>query len=393
MKMDTNKKYKVLWFDDEFDTLDIIREKGKLNSIQLCGFKNAKEGIDELNLRIEEYDAVVVDGKFYEKPGQLGDTLGDQALFNVGVALERLQDRKKIPWFILSGQISFTKDRNRYADGFKNNKVYDKTIESDILELWRDIKFEANRQIETQIRHKYQRVFEVCTEKYLGEDAGRRLFNAMTILENDIDKLDTEDFFNSVRKIIEKLFYGFNRLGILPDEILNTNGWMNSASRFLCNSHQSFKLNKEILHPAISFNLKHIMQIIQDASHSEGSLSLRIDEFVGSMSTAYLYKSVVLQLLDIIIWYKTFSDNHPDASVNKSNFSWTSQDKVDEYCGIISQDNLGNYYCGDYLLNSNFLEPNNYNVGDRIKIKESVKNTNGRSNFMYPKFATKIIKE
>ena len=391
--METNKKYKVLWFDDEFDSLDLIKENGKLNGIQLYGFDNAKEGIDELSQRIEEYDAVIVDGKFYEKPGQTGDALGDQALFNVGITLESLQNRRKIPWFILSGQISFTKEKNRYADGFKNNKVYDKTIESDILELWKDIKFEADQQVETQIRHKYQRVFDVCTEKYIGEEAARKLINAIKIVESDTETSDTEDFFNSVRKVIEKLFIGFNKIGVLPDEILNNSGWLNNSSKFLCNTHQSYKLNQEILHPAVSFNLRHIMQIIQDASHNEGVLTLRIDEHVRNLSTPYLYKSIVLQLLDIILWFKSFSDDNPDISTNRLKFSYTAQGKGDEYHGVIEQDSLGNYYCGEYLLNSGYLTSNNYSAGDRILIKESSSNTNSRNKYMYPKFATKFVRE
>ena len=393
MKMETNKKYKVLWFDDEFDSLDIIKEKGKLKGIQLNGFKNAKEGIEELMNRIEDYDAVIVDGKFYEKPGQTGDALGDHALFNVGVALESLQDRKKIPWFILSGQISFTKEKNRYAEGFKNNKVYDKTIESDIEELWKDIKSEADQQVETQIRHKYHRVFEVCSEKYIGEETGRKLFNAITIIESDSDTLNTEDFFNSVRKVIEKLFIGFNRIGVLPEEIINKSGWLNNSSKFLCNTHPLYKLNKEVLHPTISFSLKNIMQIIQDASHTEGTLTLRIDEHVSSLSTPYLYKSIVLQLLDILLWFKAFSDTHPDRESNRLEFSYAELDKGGEYSGIIEQDSLGNHYCGEYLLNSSYLTTNNYKIGDKIIIKESSNNTNNRNKYMYPKFATKFVRE
>ena len=391
--METNKKYRVLWFDDEFDSLDIIKEKGKLSGIQLVGFNNAKEGIEELNLRIEEYDAVIVDGKFYDNPDQTGDALGDKALFDVGVALNSLSDRKKIPWFILSGQISFTKETNRYAEGFKNNMVYDKAVESDIEKLWKDIKLEADQQVETQIRHKYQRVFDVCTEKYIGEEAGRKLFNAIRIVEDDTETLDTEDFFNSIRKVIEKLFFGFNKIGVLPDEIINFSGWLNNSSRFLCNSHQSFKLNQEILHPSVSFNLRHIMQIIQDASHNEGTLSLRIDEYVRSLATPYLYKSIVLQLLDIILWFKSFSDDNPDISANRITFSYTEQDKVNEYHGIIEQDSLGNFYCGEYLLNSAYITSNNYKAGDRILIKDSNNNTNSRNRYMYPKFATKFVRE
>ena len=59
-------KYKVIWFDDEYKTLNIIREKAFVNGIELIGFDNSKEGIDELEKRIENYDAAISDGLFFK---------------------------------------------------------------------------------------------------------------------------------------------------------------------------------------------------------------------------------------------------------------------------------------------------------------------------------------
>ena len=390
--MEIMKKYKVLWFDDEFETLDIIKEEGKLNGILLFGYNNASEGIEELRIHIEDYDAVIVDGKFYDKPGQSGDALNDQALFNVGVTLESLRDKKKIPWFILSGQISFTKEKNRYADGFKDNKVYDKTVDEDINSLWKDLKNEADKQFDTQLRHKYQRVLDICTEIYIGEEAGRKLFNAIKIIESDSEVLDTEDFFNSVRKVIEKLFVSFNKIGILPDDIIRQNGWLNNSSKFLCGSHPYYKIKDEFIPPTISFVLKHIMLIIQDASHSEGSLSLKIEDHVRMVSSSNLYKSVVYQLFDIILWFKLFSDKHPDVEFNKSMVLHLTDNTNIDSSGVIEQDNYGNYHCGEFLLNATYVTNNNYKVGDIVQIKESSENTQVKSKHLYPRFGSKFIR-
>jgi hypothetical protein len=80
-----------------------------------------------------------------------------------------------LPWFILSGQQSFTKEKNRFADGLKDNVVYDKTNDVDIDRLWFDIKSGANKQIETQIRNDYRRIFEVCQTGYIGSKAAAHL--------------------------------------------------------------------------------------------------------------------------------------------------------------------------------------------------------------------------
>ena len=138
------KKYNVIWFDDDFSELNLIRENASLNGILLFGFTNAKEGIEELDRNLKFYDAAIVDGRFYTDPDQEGDSYGDSALFNVGLAIERLSSRKKISWFILSGHASFTKEKNKLAKEFKNDKVYDKTNDAHLSALWQDLKSEAS---------------------------------------------------------------------------------------------------------------------------------------------------------------------------------------------------------------------------------------------------------
>jgi hypothetical protein len=389
--MEMMKRYNVLWFDDEFESLNIIKEKGKLNGIILHGYDNAKDGIEELRLNLDYYDAIVVDGKFYTKPGQIGDTMDDKALFNVGVAVESLSDRKKIPWFILSGQISFTKEKNRFADGFKDNKIYDKTNDEDINSLWADIKVEADKQIDTQIRHKYKRVFDVCADKYIGEEAGEKLFYAIKALECEFEIKDTEDLFTSLRKVIEKIFDAFNKIGILPDGVFKQPGWFNNSCKFLTGNHPSYRLNQEILHPTIALILKPMVQLLSDSSHISGDLKLKVDDYVKGIKTDYLYKSIVFQLCDIIIWYKDFANNHTDIGFNKTLFSAIETGSSEDYIGLIEQDSKGNFHCGEYLLSFKTVD-GNFNIGDKIHIKESAENNNPRTKHLYPKFGSIFIK-
>lgn len=345
------KKYNVIWFDDEYLTLNIIKEKATLNDINLIGFDNAQDGIKELKRLPLSYDAVIVDGKFLKKPGQTSDTIDDSALFDVAVALMELSSIKKTPWFILSGQISFTKEKNRYADGFKNNKVYDKTKDEDLLTLWHDLKIEADLQEETQIRHSYQRVFEVCDDKYIGNDTAKSILQMLKFVENVKDFQSTEDLFNSIRKIIEKVFTAFYNLGLIPEEIYKGKGWINNSSKFLAGKLLSYKLEGEILHPTIAFSIKNILQVIQDASHSEGELSLRVDQHVKELSTPYLYKSLVYQLLDVLIWFKSYADRNPNIKINKSLWSKLEEVVGDWQDGIVISLSSAKGYA--------FFKPNN----------------------------------
>jgi hypothetical protein len=319
--MEANK-YIVIWFDDEFESLNLIKEKALLNGIYLKGFGNSKEGIEELERNLSLYDAAIVDGIFFRNPGQSGDAKNDNALFDVGMALQKNAERKVIPWFILSGQPSFTSEKNKFADVFKENKVYDKLKDEDLDALWHDLKLAADQQPDTQIRHKYPRVFELCSSAYIGEDASAVLLAAIKLIEGDHLDTNFKDSFNSLRKLVELLFKRLNQLGILPDGVFHAEGWINQSSRFLSGKHEKYLINEGVFHPIVCHLVFSILQITQDASHEvPEKLRLRVSQFEDEMQTPYLYISTLHQLFDVLIWFKNFIDNHPDPDKNKKLWS------------------------------------------------------------------------
>jgi len=318
-------KYKVIWFDDEYKTLNIIREKAFVNGIELIGFDNSKEGIDELEERIENYDGAISDGLFFKNPGQSGDSVTDKALFEVGLAFDRLSDRKKLPWFILSGQDKFTKERNSFADAFKDNKVYDKLNDDDLISLWEIIKIEADKQPETQIRHEYSKVFELCTDKYIGEDASKPLLGILRSFKNSTILFDDELYFTQIRIILEKVFRAANRIGLLHDKCLE-GGKVNltESSLFLSGEntkHLEVSCEKSHFTKIVSDLVKSILFITGAASHTvdaEIKKNINLTEYRNTISTPYLLYCLTFQLMDILVWFKSYADNNRDLSLNKS---------------------------------------------------------------------------
>jgi hypothetical protein len=321
-------KYKVIWFDDEYPSLNIIREKAFLNDIELIGFGNAMQGIEELEKNIKTYDAAIIDGLFFLNSDQSGTPSSDKAMFDVAVALERLSSLKKLPWFILSGQVSFTKEKNRYADGLKENQVYDKLNDDHLGKLWQDIKIEANKQIETQIRLKYRRAFEVCTEKYIGEVALKHLLDIVINTEYPNETFDDEKYFNGLRKVIEYVFRASNRLGLLHDKCI-PNGIVNLtwASLFMSNRELELKPSTErigclkIHFPSVlGRNIKSILDITSAASHTEAEREigkLNFSEYKKNITSNYLLYSLTFQVMDLLIWFKKYADENPDREKNK----------------------------------------------------------------------------
>lgn len=319
------KQYKVLWFDDEFDVLPLILEDAAVNDITLHGFSNATDGIEELEKNYLLYEAVVVDGLFYNKRGESGDSVKDTAFFSVARAIDKLSDKKVMPWFIFSGQPGFTKEKNRYADGYKNNKVYDKTIKAHWAQLWSDLKKEADLLPETQIKHDYAKVFELCQEKYIGESALKPLMQILKSVREPNTSFDDELYFTQIRIILEYMFRAANKIGLLHDKCIS-GGKVNlsESSLFLAGEptkHLNVRCKQSHFTKIISESVKSIVFVTGAASHTvdpEIKNNINLSEYRQWVNTPYLLYSLTFQLIDVLIWFKKYADENSDTVKNKS---------------------------------------------------------------------------
>ena len=166
--------YNILWIDDEHETLTGTKGRAKRNGINLIPFKSLNSGMDELERNYPFYDGVLLDAKFFENED---DVKGTEDTYNVHRAKERLLLlKKKFEVFVLTGQAEAYEDKT-FKKAF--TKVYKKGSDEEIDRLFSDIKGAAATQEDTQIRHSYKRVFDVCTEKYIGEYAGQDILNLL----------------------------------------------------------------------------------------------------------------------------------------------------------------------------------------------------------------------
>jgi cold shock CspA family protein len=182
----------------------------------------------------------------------------------------------------------------------------------------------AATQEDTQIRQTYKRVFDVCTEKYIGEIAGQDILDLLKV-NNDIS---IENHFNSIRKVLEDLFIAFSKFRLLPIEFVRPIVALNEGSRFLTGkSNEGLPfiekgynhLDSTHLPPNISYSLRSILAIVQPGSHRSN-----IDQYVRSIKTDYLFKSVLFQVLDVITWFKVYIDSNPKTE------NWMRVDSLSE---------------------------------------------------------------
>ncbi|PCJ67368.1 MAG: hypothetical protein COA58_03340 [Bacteroidetes bacterium] len=213
------KRYKVLWLDDECRTLEFLNESAFLKDIDLIGFTNSYEGVKELESNLLQYDAVLLDGIFFESEKENGDvTSGDQALVEVLYTIKNLVNTKKIPWFILSGQSSFQKGENPYLKKFQVNKVYDKNSPTDLEELWQRIKDQADKQVDTQVRHKYKEVLACFSPEILGDANYDDFIEILVKMESGVE---VGNCFNALRRVLEDLLLSIINYGLLSSDFMD----------------------------------------------------------------------------------------------------------------------------------------------------------------------------
>ena len=297
-----NKYYNILWIDDEHEGMAGFKGDAKLNGIKLVSFKSLNDGISELKKNYPIYDGVILDAKFFENED---DIKGSEDISNVFLAKDQLLafKEKKFEIFVLTGQAEAFND-NTFKKAIQ--RVYRKGLDSDVEKLFSDVKLAADNHQDTQIRHKYFRAFDVCTETYVGETAGHDLLDLLKHKDNGSSKL------NLIRKIIEDLFQAFGKYELVPKAFLYPKLSLSEISKFLSGEKtiekfENFKLNEESIIPAqISYFLKNILLTTHDGSH-RGS----VDAHINDLKTPYLFKSILFQLLDVLIWFKYHVDQKP----------------------------------------------------------------------------------
>jgi hypothetical protein len=383
------EEYKILWVDDQHNDKDMIDflVEAEGEGLILEGYASFEEAFDVLSKDISRFDVILLDGMFFEKKDQVAGT-EDEAGIGMAIAkINELKGQKYFPWFVLSGKDQFTKGKNSILSANKAH-CFDKTNPKDVTALFSEIKKAAKQQADAQIRHKYQRVFEVCTDKYIGEETAGTVLEMLKYVEFPENNINSEDKLNTVRKVIEKLFTAFNKLEVLPIEVLKGKGGITNSKKFLSGRHPSYKYHKHILHPLIAFNLENILDVTQDGSHAEGDLNLKVDDFIKTQVTPYLFNSIIFQMLDVLVWFKGFSDSNPDPTKNKL-YTELLDNKAYLYEGILEQDARNNYFCGDYLLG--FQAAKYHKLGDTIRIIEEIENTTTTKD-LYKKFGKRFIK-
>lgn len=368
-------KAKIVWIDDEYQSLQNIELGFYKAGIEFVGFEDALKAINYLKVHYEQIDALVVDGNFFIHEDDVSIDRKGKALSLVLDSLRELKHKKDIPYYVLSGQLNF---RNREAPilDYKDiAEVYDKLKPEHLENLCTRILQDSLSNPKRQIINKYKSVFEVVSsfrEPKILED------NLVNILQG-IEHNDND--FTGIRKIIEGLFFTLGDLGIIPEDLILEKGWINGTSLFLSRKHSGYDFSEEVTHPIIADSVFRLLCIVQDASHSEGALKLRVDQFLNYQNTGYLYQSTIYLLLEVLVYFGDFMMKNNDVNRNKQLWkkkdfveSKTSHDWREGTIKQIAENGWGTFICNDTLASISIppIKVNEYILTENQKIKVRV---------------------
>ena len=256
------------------------------------------------------------------------------------------------------------------------------------------MKIAAEGQLDFQIRNEYKRVFEIGNDKYLGSKIYEPIINLLKQIKSTNDFEPTKDNLLPLRKIIENSFDRLFELGIIPEEIYNAG--LNPTVKFLCNNknNSGYTVVKDFMHPSMAYFFDNLVFITQDSQHDKKGLKLYVDEYISNIKSPYLFKSLVFQVLDYLIWLKQFIDENPNPEVNKN--LWSKDGNIvtvtneSGLIGQLQQDEEGYYFIDKCIFQYTKVH-NIYNIGDKLEITKTIENDRPTKN-KYPFFVISFKK-
>lgn len=305
--------YKVLWFDDEHETLELIKQEALLNDIQLIGYSNAREGLKALNEDPKLYDAILLDGLFLKNEDQSKDDVTDEAFGEVAKTLGLIKERNIIiPWFIYSGQPNFVKDNNVLVNLFKdqafaNGKIFNKNKDEDFPELCNEIKKAVNNQPITQARHDNLEIFMIFKDGYLSSNVED---NVLQLLIQSLPQNNTEfkGMLTNIRSIQESCFNKLKGINVIPS---NLSRFTDELKHLSGNMTWNSTLRK--YEPKSTIYQSHEIELLQSYIYKTcGSYIHYLDNqnYGGYMISNYTIESLRQGLLEILLWFrKTYHEN------------------------------------------------------------------------------------
>jgi len=298
---------KVLVSDDNIRLFNTWRENAIKYGIDLICFSNWEEAQYELNESWNDYEFVILDGQ--GKIQEDGVAANKKHLITAVQWLkEQLGNGKYKPALIYTGYYDLV-DEITILDG-QILEIFDKG-KVNIEDVFKFIIEEIKKSPNKKIKAKYPDVFEIFEKNYLDINVEEMLLDLLKSYK-EIKPEDIKPLATKIRSIQEAIYKNLNHYfpDKLPNDCFRENGMVefNKAKSILSgkakNAFGKFEVDKtkDIQGPDIENLSNTIYWVCGSIIHYE------IDR--KYIPGKYTIQSLVLALLEQLLWYKTTIDKH-----------------------------------------------------------------------------------
>lgn len=347
--------YKVLWVEDDPSITEGYQMAAESKDLELDVAPNWEVAEKKLRINFNEYSAIILDAQCKIKEA---DKIASKLfLGHVSVRLSRIfgEKHKFIPWYVLSAgtmddfgvvlELINTEERQSFDSlwgTLKYIKAADTVIDGRKI-AQEDILFENIRRVASMtgintVLFRHSDVF-----KFLGEGRVFGYIKARTYMLKMLSALyypeENLNFVyegNPLRKVIEYIFRGANKFGLLPDGCLDPNGHivLLDASRFMAglatNVYEGRTLKYKvrfgkpgtgkdgsggdcIFNQEIATFVKNILNYSNSDSHTNED-----DPYIIEENKKEVFFGYVLQLCHVVKWVGEYIESNSDIEANKS---------------------------------------------------------------------------
>lgn len=291
--------YNIVWADDDIDILlEDIQGLFTRNGINIIPFTSARPAIDCIRKNHEFIDAIIVDAKF-SKDGESfqeeGKSFPGLSLFMQELSSLRNEFKMPYPCWIFTGYGELLRDKYDKEDlaGFED-EIVRKGANYETLKEWVASicdKIALTSSKEFKIRQENSKLFELCTESYLGHESAQRLLSIL-----DYKKSNKEDLFNIMRKVLEEILDLFVKDGLIDDitDKISINARIRQVESTYGNNLPQYVI------PSMK-----LLLVSSPFSHSD----TRETADFNDGRAPFLYESLLYTLKNLLCWLKPFIDS------------------------------------------------------------------------------------
>lgn len=346
MRNDKNL-YRVLWIDEEPDQLGFIA-LGRRFNLDVQQYYSWDKARTVLENRFESVSAIVLDGRCVVNNGE--EPTPD-FLYQAVREMESLfaQNEEQLPWYVLSSGDSpdFEKTLQRVAMGGRETKENEWgrmffRKDCDLQDLCNAIKHAANGKKDNKIKTMYRDLFNTLN-KYFTPDSRQILLDILKALHfpEENRNFDPVLYYTQLRRILEQLFRNFNRMGVLPDEVMGSSDKVNLSNSSLYLAGREVNIGSRtvryrhpgqyVFPPVISQIVKSILVVANKNSHTVELDSLgrtTIQDYYNSLHSNNFLFGYTLHLCDVILWFGRYATKMERRSDTPSNPSQQNKNQL-----------------------------------------------------------------